>query len=143
MAVDYDPVKAHEYYIKHRKLKGRHSTKGMSQTQKEQWDYAKGQLSEQHKTIKKNITDATNMYKKDLSEKAKDMIATLRSQIKNMTKEQKAIARERVQKMIGDIRSKLKIDKANLTENAKNLREIENNAYEDRKNKAYEKIKNG
>lgn len=60
-----------------------------------------------------------------------------------MTKEQKAIARERVQKMIGDIRSKLKIDKANLTENAKNLREIENNAYEDRKNKAYEKIKNG
>lgn len=143
MSVDYDPVKAHEYYMKHRKLKGRHSTKGMSQTQKEQWAYAKDQLSEQHKAVKKNITDATSMYKKDLSEKAKDMIATLRSQIKNMTKEQKAIARERVQKMIGDIRSKLKIDKANLTENAKNLREIENNAYEDRKNKAYEKIKNG
>ena len=45
----YDPVKAHEYYMKHRKLKGRHSTRKMSESQKAQWSYAKNQLSLEEK----------------------------------------------------------------------------------------------
>ena len=40
--VNYDPKAAHEYYMKHRKLKGKkHSTKGFGDTQKEQWEYVK------------------------------------------------------------------------------------------------------
>ena len=40
----YDPVKAHEYYIKNRDLKGR-ATSGMSQVQKEAWNYSKDRVS--------------------------------------------------------------------------------------------------
>ena len=47
---NYDPKAAHEYYLRKRKLKGRHSTKHMSNRQKEQWDYAKDQLKEQKKS---------------------------------------------------------------------------------------------
>lgn len=38
----YDPVKAHEYYMEHRELKGRST--GMSDTQREGWTYAKKQI---------------------------------------------------------------------------------------------------
>jgi hypothetical protein len=49
-SVDYDPKKAHEYYMKHRKLKGRkRSTKGFSESQKEQLVYAKDQIKKQQK----------------------------------------------------------------------------------------------
>ena len=37
----YDLVKAHEYYEKHKKLKGQHSTKGMTNSQKEMAAYVK------------------------------------------------------------------------------------------------------
>ena len=38
-SVDYDPQKAHEYYEKHKKLKGK--TRKKTQTEKEQEYYAK------------------------------------------------------------------------------------------------------
>jgi len=40
----YDPVKAHEYYLKNRELQGRTSTKGMSDTQREAVSYSKNQI---------------------------------------------------------------------------------------------------
>lgn len=40
----YDPVKAHEYYMKNRQLQGR-KTSGMSQEQQEAWAYSKDQIS--------------------------------------------------------------------------------------------------
>lgn len=43
-AQPYDPVKAHEYYLKNRQLKGR-TTSGMSQEQKEAWTYSKDQIT--------------------------------------------------------------------------------------------------
>jgi len=46
--VPYDPVKAHEYYIKNRDLKGR-TTSGMSDKQKEAWDYVKNNVDEDKK----------------------------------------------------------------------------------------------
>lgn len=42
MAVDYDPVKAHEYYEKNKKLKGR--KKGLKGQKKEQFAFVKSQL---------------------------------------------------------------------------------------------------
>ena len=56
----YDPVKAHEYYMKNRKLKGRRSTKKFDQSQKEQWAYAKAQLSAEEKQEKQQAS-AENM----------------------------------------------------------------------------------
>ena len=55
----YDPVKAHEYYMEHRELKGR-STSGMSDTQREGWTYAQKQIKtakEKEKDSEKTATE--------------------------------------------------------------------------------------
>ena len=59
--VNYDPKAAHEYYMKHRKLKGRkRSTKGFDDTQKEQWAYAKEQLRTQRKQRNESSKERIN-----------------------------------------------------------------------------------
>lgn len=45
----YDPVKAHEYYMEHRKLKGRRSSARLSDEGKEVWAYTKNQIQEEKK----------------------------------------------------------------------------------------------
>lgn len=45
----YDPEKAREYYLRTRELKGRRSTKGMSENQKEAWSYSRNQIGESKK----------------------------------------------------------------------------------------------
>ena len=144
MAVNYDPVKAHEYYVNYTKkglTKGRHSTKGFSQTQKEQWQYAKHQLSEEHKAINKGITASGKTKRKSLSDAAKSRISALREMVKGASKEEKAMIREQVKGMIEQIRGRLKADKETLTANTKARREGEKTAYAKRKDEAYAHIK--
>ena len=70
---NYDPVKAHEYYEKHKKLKGRNrSTKGFSDTQKEQYAYAKDQLRENWQSERESITEDIKEQRAQMSEQAKD-----------------------------------------------------------------------
>lgn len=52
----YDPVKAHEYYLKTRELKGKRSTSELSDSQKEGWAYTKSKVGEQKKA---KLTDAS------------------------------------------------------------------------------------
>lgn len=101
---DYDPVKAHEYYEKHKKLKGRKkgsstttstkgrwSTKGMKQAQREQWEYSRAQLFEQ-KTAKteelrgwrsgalSGITESSKAEKAAIDERKKAITESLTEQ---------------------------------------------------------------
>lgn len=46
----YDPVKAHEYYMRTRELKGRHSTSGLNDKGREAASYVKNRLSTERKT---------------------------------------------------------------------------------------------
>lgn len=145
----YDPVKAHEYYMKHRKLKGRHSTKGFSVSQKEQWAYAKYMLGEEKKERNTNIRASISAERKakaeQLTKTAKSKIENLRKQLKSMSKEQRKIAKERIQSAISDIRAVLKGDKANVSESArvKKTAAIERSKqqYSVDLDKAYEEIK--
>lgn len=146
MAIDYDPQKAHEYYEQHKKLKGRKSgrkalvTRKFSQQQKEQWEYAKSQLSDEHKAINKDITESARADKAVLAEQAKEKISQLREMIKNLPKEQKAAARERISGMVDSIRAELKQEKESITESSKSTRQQESEDYKDRKEQAYDKI---
>lgn len=164
-SVNYDPIKAHEYYMKHRKLKGRHSTKGFTDTQKEQWAYAKDQLAEEHKGINAGITaekrEDTRNVSEDVKEKkqmlmdtARSKIEALKAKMEGMTKEEKAEFKEQIKSVIDSIKATLKQDKDDATaegaeakeeikENAKSAKEQEKNDYEARKDKAYERIKGG
>lgn len=60
----YDPVKAHEYYMRTRELKGR-KTSDFSDKQKEGWAYAKDQVKEDEKTVLKKSSET---YKAQLEE---------------------------------------------------------------------------
>lgn len=54
----YDPVKAREYYLRTRELKGRESTEGMTDAQKESWAIAKSGIGQGKKEELKNAQEA-------------------------------------------------------------------------------------
>ena len=144
MAIDYDPVKAHEYYEKHKKLKGRkksYSTKNWSKTKQKQWMYVQAQLKEEHDKNKQGITEAAKASRQALANEAKTVIAALREKLKGLPKAQKMALKTSVQGMIDNIREKLKLDKAAVTEAAQGKRVEENEAYEQRKEEAYKTLK--
>lgn len=60
----YDPVKAHEYYMRTRQLKGR-TTKGMTKEQKEKWKYVKSQITSEKKT---KVTALSEQKKRQIAE---------------------------------------------------------------------------
>jgi hypothetical protein len=137
----YDPVKAHEYYMKHRKLKGRHSTKGMSESQKKQWESAKQGLSEEHKAISKGITAHENTRKEQASIIAKFRIQQIRNRLEYVPKAKRAEFRKKLGALIDNIRKDLSTKKGRLTQKAIAGRAAERTAWEGRKDQAYQQIK--
>lgn len=137
----YDPVKAHEYYMKHRKLKGRHSVKGMSETQKERWEYAQHELSEEHKGLSKGITAHENARKEQARYIANFKIKQIRNRLKYAPKSQREVFRKKLQKLVDNVRNDLAIKTGKLTKKAEAGRASERTAYYERKNQAYESIK--
>ena len=68
----YDPVKAHEYYMKHRKLKCRRSTKGFTEQQKAMWTYGKDQIKADEKAEKTQASADSKERKALISQQAKE-----------------------------------------------------------------------
>lgn len=92
----YDPVKAHEYYMRTRELKGRRSTTKLNDEGKKVWAYTKNEISGKKKE-----------KVKEEQEKRKQKIAELRAKAK-VTREQ--------------ISAKLKELNAQLTEESSSRR---------------------
>lgn len=130
----YDPVKAHEYYMRHRKLKGRHSTKGFTDEQKERFAYAKYTLGEEKK--ERNSADRTRInsakdanvaaieaakkqQREQLTSTANEQISRIRAELKGMGKWEKKQAKARIQGAIAQIREVLRGKKTSLNEAAK------------------------
>lgn len=74
---NYDPVKAHEYYLRNRELKGRRSTKGFNQKQKEGWQYAQAQV----RAGKKSKTEAARNTEQQSIAAARAQATAVRQQI--------------------------------------------------------------
>ena len=163
---DYDPVKAHEYYEKHKKLKGRkRSTKGFSQTQKEQWAYAQDQLKEQKKgkdsdiaaQRKAQLSEASSrisQQKKEMTKQAQEKIKQIKELYKNASPDLKARVKSSVEGMIASIKEKTQAQKDDLSargkaeknwirEKATNAKADNKQAYEKALDDAYERIKKG
>lgn len=127
----YDPVKAHEYYEKHKQLKGRKtSTKGMTSTQKEMAAYVKDKLNAEKKqkiqavtsdskSQKEKVTAQAQKQRAEFSEQCSEKIAALRKSLKNMSKSQKAIARKVIQKQIEKIKNVFAERKSGVTVDAR------------------------
>jgi hypothetical protein len=84
----YDPVKAHEYYLRTRQLSGRQSAKGMSDQQKEAWSYTKNQISEARKAALQNAAQAEKEFlqkaRADATAKAQEISAKLKEVIDSL-----------------------------------------------------------
>jgi hypothetical protein len=125
---NYDPQKAHEYYLKTRELIGRHSTKGLNQKQREGWSYAQAQVknaktnkfSAAREAEKQSIEQARNealALRKDIMEKLKAFSQTLSKQHSDNTKS----ISEEAKKQRQAIADKLETDIAALPVVPKNL----------------------
>ena len=111
----YDPAKAHEYYMKHRKLKGNRSTKGMSDEQKETLKYGKEQLYQEHKQRLSKITTDANEKRTALNEEHKEWKGEMREwkkqrlqEIREKASAKKEEIRQQTEQKIEAIRERLK-----------------------------------
>ena len=128
----YDPEKAHEYYMRNRKLIGRKSTAQLNDDGKAAAKYVKEQLTSERKrkvqadkedkdakaenfrNIKKLNVEA---YKQSMQVK----IDILRNSLKNMSTKDKAKNKEKIYNEIASLREENKQQRARLTEQLKEL----------------------
>lgn len=80
---DYDPVKAREYYLRTRELKGRRSSSALkTDSKKERWGYVKNQVTEEKKAAEEdNRTQRTETIEA-LREKASGERTKIREKLK-------------------------------------------------------------
>ena len=100
----YDPVKAHEYYMKHRQLKGR-SKGSLTDKGKEIWSYTESNIKDRKR---KEIQEAE--LEKEVRIK----------ELRDNTNKKKVEISNKLQKLLDAINSKYKEDVSNLTETQKN-----------------------
>lgn len=77
----YDPVKAHEYYMKHRELKGRNSTAGLNDEGKAAASYVKEQLTTERKANKEDTTNQIDKLREQKKSNIEAHKAAMQSQI--------------------------------------------------------------
>jgi hypothetical protein len=146
----YDPVKAHEYYLRTRELKGKRNKNDLkTDKKKEAWDYVQSEL----KNAKKNESDAAQQALSDFIEGAKQQALAKREQIKaKLTKlletlqdrEQTATrkaAREKAREEAQQLREELKQTVQTARDNYKKFKEDLTAKYEAEANQEFEAIK--
>ena len=116
---NYDPQKAHEYYEKHKKLKGRKK----ATRQEEQMAYAQSQLQKQQKSINakekywisvgasdklSRVKEQRQAQTRRLVKDASDKISQLKEKYMNATPEEQDAMREQISNAILNIREKTK-----------------------------------
>lgn len=126
----YDPVKAHEYYLKTRELKGRRSTAKLNEEGKIAARYVREQLSNERKQKVESHREQTMSKIDSLRERKNAKIEShknamqakidnLRQMLKGMGKEEKARNKERIYSLIGSLREENKEMRRQLSEDFK------------------------
>ena len=149
----YDPVKAHEYYMKNRELKGRMSTAKLNEEGKKVADYVKNQLYTERDTKVKNHSDATNSQIESLRDKKQakveahknqmqGKIDSLREKLKSMSKDEKAANSDRIKSEIASLRENNSKERARLQEEFKSSSTSLRNDHKTEKNRLKEEYDN-
>lgn len=104
----YDPVKRHEYYMKHRKLKGKQSRTSTAG------------LNEDGKIAAKEVKEGIKAEQKEYLEKQKEVmngqIKRLREQLKGLSKSERKARKEEFKQKIQALRDLYKDHKAKVKE---------------------------
>ena len=80
----YDPVKAHEYYMRTRELKGRRSSSALSDEGKEIWSYTKNEIKNEKSEKVKEEQARRKERIAELQQKAKITRTRITSNLKNL-----------------------------------------------------------
>lgn len=94
----YDPVKAREYYLRTRELKGKQSTAELTDNEKQAWAYARNQIGEAKKTdlkaaseSRKGLVDKARLFaqarREEIGAKLTDLFASLTNEGKEVSEE--------------------------------------------------------
>lgn len=146
----YDPQKAHEYYMKHRKLKGKRSktsTAGFSNKQKEASLYVKSQINAKQKSALKKHTEDTKAQRKQMQEKVSKELSGIRAKIKqinsnsSLSNNQKAQLRGELREQLAKIAEDYKTQKEKFNQDSKTKRESIRNSYKRAYEKEHKKIR--
>lgn len=86
----YDPAKAKAYYERTKELKGRQSTKGMSETQRQALGYAKNQIGESKKAELKSSQESQKAQMENLRARAKESRERIKQKLEKLLEEIKA-----------------------------------------------------
>lgn len=123
----YDPEKAHEYYEKHKQLKGRTSTAGLNEKGREAAKYVKEQINNEKKnniqtardTKDKEIDSAKNTKNSSIEQHTAAMnsrIEQLKDRLSGMSKADKSANRENINSLIKSLREENAAKKDQLRE---------------------------
>lgn len=140
----YDPVKAHEYYEAHKKLKGRTSTAGLNEEGRKVASYVKKQITSEKKSRldsnsqsrKSQIESRRAVRDRDVETHKAQMnqkIKSLRLALENMSKEDRARNREEIRSEIASLRAENRAKREELSAEYKKDAE---GIYDDHKTKA-------
>ena len=77
----YDPVKAHEYYMRTRELKGRRSTTKLNDEGKKVWAYTKNEISGKKKEKVKEEQEKRKQKLKELNAQLTEESSSRRSRV--------------------------------------------------------------
>lgn len=98
----YDPVKAHEYYLKTRELKGRRSSSNLNAEGKKVWSYTKNEISTAKKNdVQEEKSNRDNQIKelRVKADKTRESISSkleeLRKSLSDITKWNKELAEDK------------------------------------------------
>ena len=111
----YDPVKAHEYYMQHRKLKGRRPAKNLSEEGKEVWNVTKQNIATEKKAKVTEKREAKKTEVQQLRARAKESRARISEKLKRLN----AILTEKAKKRRENISNKKKHNNEQLTKEQK------------------------
>lgn len=138
----YDPQKAHEYYEKHKKLKGRTSTAGLNDAGKVAAKEVKEHIMEEKKAqieaLKEQMQERINTAK----EQMQDKIDALKDQLAGMSKEERKAKREEIMAQIAGLRKDNKSLREKVRSENKAARQQVKEAFDEMYAQELEKINN-
>lgn len=136
----YDPQKAHEYYEKHKKLKGRTSTAGLNDAGKIAAKEVKEQITEERKAQIEAVKEKTKENIDNIKNQMQGKIDSLRAQLKGMSKEQRAAKKEEIMAQIAGLREESKAARQKIKDESSAVRKQIKEAADEKYAQELEKI---
>lgn len=136
----YDPVKAHEYYEEHKKLKGRNSVtltdegRSIAKSVKENINKEKTDTLKRSNEATKSIVDSNAAH-------LRNKVASLNKFLQQLSPKEREAQKERIQTMISSLRMRNETARKRLEEKKKNTNESIRSDYKQKYETELEKIK--